>query len=309
MTVLRFSIENDIVYNECGIMKSDKPWMHLPRKFKMWVLGICTSGIMYMNIEGTEYRIMPGDIFLLPVAKLHWGTRMSEGIISYYWIHFEAPPIDDMLCGDTAQAVKKREPAQNISEGSPCDSARSTSASECPLEIPADQAYLMLHSSLLDIEPVSAICGQLYAISFAQYYTRNIQQSLLKALLYEISNQTLLSHAHKFDQKFVKLLNHIQENFLSDISIDVLSEKFGYNKHYLCRTFKQRTGKTITTYYTQLRICLACQQLSETNYPIKRIARECGYESEKYFMRIFKAHMGMTPSQYRNSHMIAVISE
>lgn len=283
MAVLRFSIEKDVVYNECGIMKSDKPWRHLPRKFKMWVLGICTSGIMYMNIEGTEYRIMPGDIFLLPVAKLHWGTRMSEGVISYYWIHFEAPSIEAMLCDNNDRSTVK--------------------------DMPADQAYLMLHSSLLDIEPVSVICGQLYAISFSQYYTRNIQQSLLKVLLYEISNQTLLTHAHKFDQKFVKLLNYIQENFLSDISVDALAESFGYNKHYLCRTFKQRTGKTITTYYTQLRICLACQQLSETNYPIKRIARECGYESEKYFMRIFKTHMGMTPSQYRNSHMIAVISQ
>lgn len=283
MSALCFSIENDVSYCECGIMKSEEPWMHLPRKFKMWVLGIQTSGVMYMNIEGTEYKIMPGDIFLFPVAKLHWGTRKSEGAISYYWIHFEAPSIDQMKKDDEVKA------AINHME--------------------ADQAYIMLHSSLLDIEPISAICGQLYAISYAQYYTKNIQQNLLKALLYEISNQTLLAHAHKFDQKFVKLLNYIQANFLTDISIDELSKQFGYNKQYLCRMFKQHTGKTITNYYTQLRMCLACQQLSETDYPIKNIARTCGYESEKYFMRIFKIHMGITPSQYRNSHMMIVLNE
>lgn len=283
MSALCFSIENDISCYECGIMKSETPWVHLPRKFKMWVLGVQTSGIMYMNIEGKEYRIMPGDIFLLPVAKLHWGTRKSEGPISYYWIHFEAPTIEKMKKDNNGELDIKT--LQN------------------------DQAYIMLHSSLLDIEPVSVICGQLYAISFAQYYTKNIQQNLLKALLYEISNQTLLAHAHKFDQKFVKLLNYIQANFLKDISIDDLSKHFGYNKQYLCRMFKQHMGKTITNYYTQLRICLACQQLSETDYPIKHIARECGYESEKYFMRIFKEHMGITPSQYRNSHMMIVLSE
>ena len=277
--ILSFSIEKDISFFECGIMKTEKAWMHLPRKFKMWVLGICTSGTMYMNIEGIEYRIMPGDFFLLPAIKLHYGTRMSEGAISYYWIHFEAPDIEDM---------------SHLGSGSDSD-------------IPKDAAYLMLHSSLLDLDTVSMLCGQMYNISFAQYYSNNIQQSLLKALLYEISNQTLQSHAHKFDQKFVKLLNYIQENFLEKISVDELSDKFGYNKHYLCRIFKQRTGKTITTYYTQLRVCLACQQLSETNYSVKRIAYECGYESEKYFMRIFKEHMGITPSQYRNSHIITMM--
>lgn len=279
MDFLRFSIEKDISFFECGIMKTDKAWMHLPRKFKMWVLGICTSGTMYMNIEGVEHRIMPGDFFLLPAVKLHYGTRMSEGAVSYYWIHFEAPDIENMAHFDM----------------------------NTDWNIPEDSAYLMLHSSLLDLDTVSMLCGQMYSIGFAQYYSQNIQQNLLKALLYEISNQTLLSHAHKFDQKFAKLLNYIQGNFLEKISVDELSEQFGYNKHYLCRIFKQRTGKTITAYYTQLRICLACQQLSETNYSVKRIAYECGYESEKYFMRIFKEHMGITPSQYRNSHMVMLM--
>ena len=75
MSALCFSIENDISYYECGIMKSETPWVHLPRKFKMWVLGVQTSGIMYMNIEGKEYRIMPGDIFLLPCCKVALGNK------------------------------------------------------------------------------------------------------------------------------------------------------------------------------------------------------------------------------------------
>ena len=93
MKVLHFSIENDMKYDECGIMKSEERWRHLPRRFRMWVLGICTSGTMHMNIEGTEYRIIPGDYFLFPVTRLHYGTRLSDGPISYYWIHFIAPDI------------------------------------------------------------------------------------------------------------------------------------------------------------------------------------------------------------------------
>ena len=283
MKVLHFSIENDMKYDECGIMKSEERWRHLPRRFRMWVLGICTSGTMHMNIEGTEYRIIPGDYFLFPVTRLHYGTRLSDGPISYYWIHFIAPDIDDMEVSED--------------EGQRADS------------LEADEAYLMLHASLLDMGTVSSLCGQLYASGFSQYYSDNFRQCLAKALFYEISNQTLLSHAHKFDQKFTQLLQHIQENFRKPLSVEKLSTDFGYNKQYLCRIFKQRTGNTITHYYTQLRMCLACQLLSETTAPIRWIAVECGYESEKYFMRIFKQVKGMTPSQYRNSHMLMVLEE
>lgn len=133
--------------------------------------------------------------------------------------------------------------------------------------------------------------NQLYTNNYAQHYTPNLQKSLLKVLLYEISNQTLYRHAHKFDQRFMQLLDHIRSNFTGELSVDELADLFSYNKSYLCRLFKARVGKTINSYQNELRLCYACQLLSETNLPIKRISSEVGFESEKYFMRMFKAHM------------------
>lgn len=282
MKILWFSLEKEIQYRECGIMSTEVPWKHAPRVFTMWVLGLCTRGTMYMNIEGVDYKIMAGDMFLLPPNKLHWGPKLSEGAVSYYWIHFTAPQIEEVI--------------KDISDAA----------------VPSDPSlsYLMLHYPLLDIRKASVLCDHLYSIDFGTHYTGNIQQNLFKVLLYEISNQTLLGNVHKYDQRFLRMLDYIRANFASPLSVEVLAAQFGYNKSYLCRLFKHRMGKTLISYCTELRVYYACQQLTGTDYPIKRIAAECGFGSEKYFMRQFKAQTGMTPTTYRNTHLkIDVISK
>ena len=281
MLVMGFDIEREVSYHNCGIMKTDGPWRHLPRVFDLWVLALCTAGTMYMTIEGVAYTIRPGDVFLLPPKSLHFGPSDSDGPISYYWVHFEAPELN---------AVSEKEPV-NVKQ------------------LPAGRSYLMYHMSLLDVNTVSMLFHQLYVNNYTQLYTPNLQESLLRVLLYEISNQTLYRHAHKFDQRFIQLLDYIRSRFAQGISIDELSQRFGYNKSYLCRLFKSRVGKTINGYLAELRVCYACQLLSETNEPVRTVAIRVGFESEKYFMRVFKQHMSMTPTAYRNAHKIAIFEE
>lgn len=260
MPILKFNIESELKYSGCGIMKTEEPWRHLPRVFDLWVLALCTAGTMYMTIEQENYTIRPGDMFILPARKLHYGSKNSDGAISYYWMHFEAPSLEEIL------SREKKEPKHPEQESS----------------------YLMYHTPLLDMNTPSMLFQQLYINNYAQHYTPNLQNSLFKALLYEVSNQTLYRHAHKFDQRFMQLLDYIRSHFLGELSINGLSEQFGYNKSYLCRLFKAKVGKTIKSYQNELRICYACQILSETCTPIKNISSQVGFESEKYFMRMFR---------------------
>lgn len=275
MKIISFSIEEDVQYMECGIMSTEDEWMHAPRIFSMWVLGLCTRGYMYMSIEDVEYKIVAGDMFLLPPNSLHRGTKMGKEGVSYYWIHFLAPDID---------VVQREMDFSETPEGN-------------------RHSYMMLHYPLLNIQKASTMCDYLYSLDYGTQYTEIIRQNLLKVLLYEISNQTLLGYAKKFDQRFVRMMDYIRLNFVSELSAESLAQRFGYNKSYLCRLFKKRIGKTLMNYCTELRIYLACQQLIGTDYPIKRISVECGFNNEKYFMRQFKVYTGLTPTEYRNTHL------
>ena len=46
----------------------------------------------------------------------------------------------------------------------------------------------------------------------------------------------------------------------------------------------------------------AMKLLLETGLSVAAVAGACGFGDEKYFMRAFKRHVGVTPSQFRRAH-------
>lgn len=99
-----------------------------------------------------------------------------------------------------------------------------------------------------------------------------------------------------------KVLDHISGSFNSDITLKDLAAQFGINPSYLSTLFKKELGKSFTEYLTEKRLALAVELLIRTDLPIGDIAIECGIPDNNYFARIFKAQMGISPLQYRQSH-------
>ena len=62
--------------------------------------------------------------------------------------------------------------------------------------------------------------------------------------------------------------------------------------------FKQETGKTIIEYLNDIRIDTAKMLLMTTTKSVEEIAYAVGYESPKYFARIFKSVVGISPSAF-----------
>ncbi len=93
----------------------------------------------------------------------------------------------------------------------------------------------------------------------------------------------------------------IDERFTEDIGVTELSEALCVSKNYLGQIFKRETGLTINEYLTQARLMWAKKLLSGTNLKIYEIAYRCGYSDCFYFSNIFKKHIGVSPSEYRDS--------
>ncbi|WP_084133468.1 helix-turn-helix domain-containing protein [Clostridium grantii] len=53
-------------------------------------------------------------------------------------------------------------------------------------------------------------------------------------------------------------------------------------------------------YIIKKRLELAQLLLVNTSKKVKEISRETGFDNEKYFSRLFKAKMKITPSEYRH---------
>lgn len=95
---------------------------------------------------------------------------------------------------------------------------------------------------------------------------------------------------------------YIEDHLKENLSPEYLSIKFGYNKQYLCRRFKEYTGKTICRYTVSARIQSILPVLRDSERSICEIAYESGFNDLSYFNRCFRKIMGISPSEYIQSN-------
>ncbi len=93
---------------------------------------------------------------------------------------------------------------------------------------------------------------------------------------------------------------YLQSNCEENISLQSLSSKFFLSKGYISRLFKLEYGETIPDYLTKMRMEKAKIMLHNPDLRIAEIAGKVGFEDEKYFYKVFKKHVGLSPNQFRN---------
>ncbi|OOM77310.1 HTH-type transcriptional regulator YesS [Clostridium puniceum] len=98
---------------------------------------------------------------------------------------------------------------------------------------------------------------------------------------------------------FDKCVKYIEENYMQDISLEDISEKFHFNPSYFSTMFKEQLGMNFIKYLLKLRIKKACELLLESDKKIYEISSLVGYKDSKYFNRVFKNQMNICPDEYR----------
>ncbi|MDO4334030.1 MAG: response regulator [Eubacteriales bacterium] len=97
-----------------------------------------------------------------------------------------------------------------------------------------------------------------------------------------------------------KTKSYILSNLGSDLSLTAIGQEIGFNPIYLSRVFKQTEGTSIREYIENCRMEMAKRLIVNSRMKIYEIAEKCGYQNTAYFIKIFKAHFGMTPQECRD---------
>jgi AraC-like DNA-binding protein len=98
---------------------------------------------------------------------------------------------------------------------------------------------------------------------------------------------------------FEQIKKHLENGYKDNLRIEQLAEEYSISASYLRKLFLKYTGMGPKEYLTHLRNQQACGYLQYTEYPIKEIARLCGYYEEYHFSKMFKQMNGISPSAYR----------
>ncbi|WP_035346960.1 response regulator [Alkalihalobacillus hemicellulosilyticus] len=111
-----------------------------------------------------------------------------------------------------------------------------------------------------------------------------------------------ITHHEGENWMMVQIQDYINKHFQLDLKASDIAEKHFITPNYFSVLFKQETGKSFSEYVNSLRIRKASELLSETSNKVFEIAEYVGYKEYKYFVQVFKKHVGVTPTQFRRMH-------
>ena len=148
-------------------------------------------------------------------------------------------------------------------------------------------------------------CKQALKLQIADY--------LLKPVDYEefgtvIDNLRISLYEKKIeedvdDHLINKIAPYIREHLDEDISLNLLSDKFALNAQYISQLFKNQIGVNFLSYLTSIRMQKAKSLLLSSAKTIVEVSQAVGYNDYRVFTKVFKKHVGVSPSQYRKEFL------
>lgn len=96
---------------------------------------------------------------------------------------------------------------------------------------------------------------------------------------------------------------YIAEHYQEEISLTSAAQRVHISPVYLSRLFKKEEGINFLDYLNQYRIDIAKGLLCDVRFNVIEVAEQSGFKNTRYFSKIFKKLVGITPSEYRKRHV------
>ena len=106
----------------------------------------------------------------------------------------------------------------------------------------------------------------------------------------------------QFSSRISIIQDFVRSSYHRKIYLSEPAMLIGLTEQSFSRFFKKAMGRPFFTYLNEYRINIACKMLTESDWPISRIAYSCGYESMPFLHRQFKKFTGNTPLKYRQKY-------
>lgn len=103
---------------------------------------------------------------------------------------------------------------------------------------------------------------------------------------------------------FNHLIEFVEAHYNEKITLEMLSDRFGFSRNYICSLFSKHLNTSLSRYITDIRMKRAKQLLSDKTVLLKEIALELGYKEYYHFYKVFKDYYGYSPKDNQNNQDI-----
>ena len=126
---------------------------------------------------------------------------------------------------------------------------------------------------------------------------------MLNSLYFDVHGKEPITSCSCSGEKYMLLCNildYIHENYVGELSLEILSKKFYISRSQINTLFRNIMGLTPSQYISEYRLRQAKELLIQ-NTPVETVCFECGYKNPSHFSHTFKQHEGMSPKQYQTA--------
>ncbi len=92
------------------------------------------------------------------------------------------------------------------------------------------------------------------------------------------------------------------QHYGEELSLQDIAKALSVSKMHLSRVFKLQTHMTYLEFLQGYRLFIAKELLINDQRMINEIAAMTGYEDSRYFSKMFKKNVGISPKEYRSKH-------
>lgn len=278
--------DGEFCFLNAKLTRESRNFSH-PFRIDSYLFILCESGNLRLDVNLTEVELKKNMIFVCSpgnIIKIKDVVECESGKLSYIVLAMSKEYFSSMVL-DLNKTLTDR-----------------LSQLDCPIFSISDEDIEMLSRNN---ELISSI------MSSDLHFKKEMTNALIAAGLYHVlsvwyksltQNQSLnhvqSSRSRVIYERFLKLVTEYHTQYRN---VGFYADKLSLTPKYLSKLVKTESGRSAPEWIDAYVILEAKNLLKNSNVAIKEIVYMLNFPNQSVFYKFFKAHTGMTPSEYRNS--------
>ncbi len=241
--------------------------MHVHEQYEIFYF---VSGEASYLVEGTEYKLHPGDLLIMRDSESHKIKILADKPYERYALHF------------SPEILSAVDPSHFLLE---------------PFTFhPLGQNNLYRPGVFKGHQPLELLESMCVS-------TDSAQEQRLGILVHLYPLLDTIRHAYQYQQQEPESMGHnpteeivsyINRHLFDELSLQVLASHFFLSTSQLNRLFRQATGSSVWEYITIKRL-MAARAKIKSGIPTTTACQECGFHDYSSFYRAYLRRFGKPP--------------
>ena len=255
--------------------------MHGPVRMNFIVMGLCKRGEANYSVDTRKHKVTAGDLMFISEGHILDAYEPSPNYECLYIM------VSTEFYHSFVMNVKNVSSLLLFSMNNPVVPLK-------PREIQVyTNYYLTIRRKMADIR---------------HHFRTNLVKALLLAMFYDMSNviwrvghNESNSTRKRADALFTEFIGLLEENYRKERRVSWYAEQMGITPKYLSEMVKEVSKRTPNEWIDSYIMLEIRVMLKNSTKSIRDIAIALNFPNQSFFGKLFKEHMGMSPTEYRKS--------